>query len=69
MIPFITCKRCGERLPASEYRRLRLQYRGVCRLCELKEDVACEERAREKRKESMYDLVRINRLRVLPDDE
>lgn len=48
------CKRCGEDLEPEDFRRLRLQYTGVCKVCEAREKYEFEIRQRERRRESAY---------------
>lgn len=43
------CKRCGEELEPEDFRRLRLQYTGVCKACEHYEAYERELLVRERR--------------------
>lgn len=59
------CKRCNEDLEPDDFRRLRLQYTGVCKACEAKEKYECELRAQERRREQRFSWER-RHMRILP---
>ena len=43
------CRRCNEDLPESEFRQMRKQRHGVCKVCEARDNLEYELRARERR--------------------
>ncbi len=45
------CKRCGKELLRGDFRMLRLQYTGVCKVCEARDKLEQEIRMQEHRQE------------------
>lgn len=58
------CKRCGKELLHGDFRQLRKQYTGVCKVCETRDDLEREIRMQERRQEELENRRR-NMLRLV----